>query len=858
NERGTCVGMQHSGLWADYPCSQTNMSYICESPRTGFTTATTRAPVTNQGPCPAGWTGYGAWCYQVFANNMTDQLSWPEARDFCASQATGGSLISVTNNATQAWLATFVASKNASGIFWIGLSDRDTESSYTWLDNSPYLFNNWMRGEPNNQGNREDCVEWALPRNSWNDDYCYVSRNWICQVPRGSVITTPKTAPTGTQSTTLCGNSSWTMFNHHCYFVSPSDGNLAAASWYDARQICISMRADLASINSDDENGLITSLITKNPTFAFWIGLNDLYTDSLQWTDRSPLSYVSWARNEPNDNNGGESCVVMTSLGTWADNNCGKSLGYVCEKWAGNFQPAPYTPPPATGGCPSNFVSIPALSYCYYVGGTTNTTRQNFTGAVAACQQMLPKANIASIHSSTEEKFIVTLLANVRNPAWIGFHDEAFYNQFVWVDNLPVTYTNWGPGQPDENRRNNRPGSRRDCVDIETRRNKVGWYDRSCRTPLAYVCETRKDPTLPTSAPNTTGCHQGYQRFRNSCYRFYKDNYDWLTAESTCKLDGGNLATVSSGTEQAFVDIVTGHVNDSLKFWVGLQFDQASSTFSWQDGWPVRYTNWAQDEPNTKAGMRCVTQTLDGRWNVNNCTSRRPFVCEINFGSPPPATRPSRLTANCPNRGWFAYRGNCYNIESSSPKSWAAASAACTVLGGSLASIHSRTEANYLASRLRNLGHDVWIGLYKDQATGFAWNDNTELEYLNWETGEPNNPDSTLHQDCGKILAADGKWADTDCFDLNAYLCKITNVINSAESDTSTSSSLAGGAVAGIVIGVLVLVALAGIIGFFVFKRTNSPGISSFRKQPLPNPEPGIDNASYSTSGGVQVNSSDA
>ncbi|BFZ22372.1 hypothetical protein BsWGS_25410 [Bradybaena similaris] len=783
NERDTCVGMQHTGLWANYPCSPTSMSYICESPRTGFTTASTMTPSTNQNlaSCPAGWTANGNLCYHIFTGNMSNQLSWLEARAFCRNEATGGALVTVNSNTTQAWLIKLAAkSAQASGSFWIGLNDRDTEEAYIWDDNSPYLFTNWNYGEPNDAQNREDCVEWVLPNNYWSDAYCYLSKNWICQVPRGSVITTPVTPPTPVSSSN-CTNSTWVSFNNHCYFISPGTGPTSSATWFDARRTCISIKADLASIIEGDENGFLTSLISRNPTQSFWIGLNDLDMDTFQWTDQSPVSYVSWAINEPNNNYGAESCVQMDSAGTWSDNQCQRSLGYICKQVAGNYQPIPYIPPPPSGGCPPNFVSLPALSYCYYVGGTTNTTTINYSDAMAACEKMVHTSELASIHSTLEQKYILTLISDLSTPAWIGFNDRLYPHQFFWVDNLPVTYTNWGPGQPDVSvvrfPINFFPRPRRDCVDVEIRVNPGTWHDRTCNTPLAYICEARKDPTTPTVGPNSTGCHQGYQRFRSSCYKFFPDLYSWSDAQGICKVDGGNLVTISNGIDQAFVEIVTGHVNDSLQFWLGLRYDEYSDAFSWQDGWPVVYTNWGHGEPNTKGDQNCVTHTLDEQWDVVNCSSKNPFVCEINFVSPPP-TRIFTAGTCPPGMQWFLYNGNCYHVETASPKSWAAANAACTLMGAGLASIHSDPEARTLTNYLQNVDMDVWIGLFKGQGDGFSWYDGTAVGYLNWAAGEPNDPESYLHQDCVKIRNQDGEWADTDCSDQNAYLCKVQQGVN--------------------------------------------------------------------------------
>ena len=54
-----------------------------------------------------------------------------------------------------------------------------------WSDGHGVAYTQWDAGEPNDYGNREDCVAWIFPSNAWNDDNCYLARNFICTIPRG-------------------------------------------------------------------------------------------------------------------------------------------------------------------------------------------------------------------------------------------------------------------------------------------------------------------------------------------------------------------------------------------------------------------------------------------------------------------------------------------------------------------------------------------------------------------------------------------------------------------------------------------------------------------------------------------------
>ncbi|MCI4395046.1 hypothetical protein PGIGA_G00175880, partial [Pangasianodon gigas] len=65
---------------------------------------------------------------------------------------------------------------------WIGLSDRDTEGVWKWVDGTRLTTAYWGDGEPNNAGD-EDCAEiLGFPdRKSWNDRLCLAQLSWICE-----------------------------------------------------------------------------------------------------------------------------------------------------------------------------------------------------------------------------------------------------------------------------------------------------------------------------------------------------------------------------------------------------------------------------------------------------------------------------------------------------------------------------------------------------------------------------------------------------------------------------------------------------------------------------------------------------
>ncbi|KAG8005153.1 Lactose-binding lectin l-2 [Nibea albiflora] len=122
----------------------------------------------------------------------------------------------------------------------------------------------------------------------------------------------------------------WYSFNGRCYKYVATH-----LTWADAELHCVSQKANLVSIHSEEEYNFIKDLTenfdhTQGPT---WIGLSDTQKEGgWMWSDGSAVDFVSWNRNEPNGQEF-ENCVHMNS-GTerrWNDMSCSKYFPSVCE-----------------------------------------------------------------------------------------------------------------------------------------------------------------------------------------------------------------------------------------------------------------------------------------------------------------------------------------------------------------------------------------------------------------------------------------------------------------------------------------------------------------------------------------------
>ncbi|CAL8238659.1 unnamed protein product, partial [Lota lota] len=63
------------------------------------------------------------------------------------------------------------------GPTWIGLSDRDKEGIFKWVDGT-HMTSSWRQGEPHDDGGAEHCVAWD---GSLSEEPCDRLHYWICE-----------------------------------------------------------------------------------------------------------------------------------------------------------------------------------------------------------------------------------------------------------------------------------------------------------------------------------------------------------------------------------------------------------------------------------------------------------------------------------------------------------------------------------------------------------------------------------------------------------------------------------------------------------------------------------------------------
>ncbi|XP_026137207.1 galactose-specific lectin nattectin-like [Carassius auratus] len=129
-------------------------------------------------------------------------------------------------------------------------------------------------------------------------------------------------------------------------------------------------------------------------------------------------------------------------------------------------------------------------------------------------------------------------------------------------------------------------------------------------------------------ALNASACETGWSRHGNRCFKAFNGPKSWKDAEVRCLNSGGNLASVHSFKEQAFLKLL---VSSSKAFWIGGYDAVSEGTWFWSDGSKMNFHAWNSGEPNNKYDEHCMETNYgaEGNWNDRKCTVELPFVCAV-------------------------------------------------------------------------------------------------------------------------------------------------------------------------------------------------------------------------------------
>ncbi|XP_068203774.1 macrophage mannose receptor 1-like [Palaemon carinicauda] len=583
---------------------ESHLPYICETVE--GTIVTTLTPPTFNPPqqCVDGdgiWYVFKDHCYKFVSEADEDPQSWDKSVQLC--QAEGSHLVSITDVEENFFIESMLDQSSDNGV-WLGGRALE-DSGFQWVDGSPFTYDNWAPGEPNSYMDQEDCIEMYNRRlGVWNDKNCGHLTGRVCKRPKGATLPPPAT------TVVPAGNcpEGWVhvVATGRCFKLVQTE-----KYFDDAASNCKDQHAgaNLVSLHTPKEMAYITMLIGINGADA-WIGMKYEMQEYV-WVDQSTTDYTPWAPGEPNGQYMSEQNVVaIYPTGLMNDVSYYYYQGSICAM----KQDPSITEPSSLPKC-----DAPYENYYSYLGECyrPEKTLMSWEDAEKACAA--EGAHLASAYSIHQGSFLWVLGQdeNILNP-WIGLNNKELQSTYQWSDNWPVTYTNWGEGQPQVN------VTDKNCVMMDSEDGL--WYNERCEELKPFLCKHSEEQAPSPGPPITGHCPDDTWSSLPGpyCYLIVTDVKNWNDAHAHCMFLDSNLTSIHSDDQNAFLKhgIQSGA---NINIWIGLI--QKTSGLGWSDGTPFDYQNWADGEPSLDYEQCTEFYHRDGKWNDLPCDNYRGFVC---------------------------------------------------------------------------------------------------------------------------------------------------------------------------------------------------------------------------------------
>lgn len=241
------------------------------------------------------------------------------------------------------------------------------------------------------------------------------------------------------------------------------------------------------------------------------------------------------------------------------------------------------------------------------------------------------------------------------------------------------------------------------------------------------------------------------------CYVLVAEPRSWDGADARCGELGGGLAAFEHLTEVTAVRRALAEVLVEPT-WIGLRVRPTG--LRWQRG-PVLdgSTNGIlrrAEGVEQGCGLqrpRAAGDSALGLWELDDCQTRRPFLCE-------------RVP-------WWTrlQTGHAYRFMGSPHLTWRQAELACQRWGAHLVTVTDPGEQAFVARLVFDYS---WLGASDVAEEGrFRWVTGERFEYQNFAPEQPNDhpDDSRGPQDC-LVMGADGAWHDGWCDFAYGFVCE--------------------------------------------------------------------------------------
>ncbi|XP_072021157.1 lymphocyte antigen 75-like [Amphiura filiformis] len=614
-----CVAISNNpnSTWVDENCSE-QKGFICK-----YTfSSKPQEPEPELGYCPSGWELYQGHCY--YFRPTQPLANWDIAQYDC--QVEGAHLAYLHSNEEVAWVSEWARNTWGVGSTWIGLR-RDYESDlFTWTNQDLVDYVNWA-SEPSM---RQSCVEMRTDSTGgWTEQPCREQEyHYVCKMKQlGPVGGCP---------------SGWYKLRDKCYRLGGGpDDPTNLQTWYDAREQCATdgPNGHLACISENGLQAFMTAIL-KGLEGDVWVGLSTVGQGGnpreFVWDGGVELDYTNWGVGQPDGAMDSDNCVKLENNpddpGNWNDVECENTHAFLCESDLDSTLPA--NPPIISRCLRSDYQSY--ISNCFKI----NLVPATFAEAHAAC--LGDSAELVSFSDKYEQAFAQTVLfSNDVTSMWLGLTQDEASGHYMWSDEWPLTFTNWGINEP----------TGESCVKFT---NAPSWEADDCEMKLPYMCKFTIE-TKPTPAPAMEGyCPPGWNKWGTDCYWAQESSEpgSWEESHLACQqaIEGADLLSIHTDGENLYIQELATLTWGRASLWLGMSRNDMH-IFEWSDQSMVDYVNWSPNEPDgVNVEENCVEFNSEtGSWNDEDCLDYSRYICKLPLRAqayPPPTDEPGLEPTN--------------------------------------------------------------------------------------------------------------------------------------------------------------------------------------------------------------------
>ncbi|XP_069013849.1 macrophage mannose receptor 1-like [Embiotoca jacksoni] len=627
NNTEDCVLISgEKGNWTDRVCDERH-GFICM--KTSVSLPIGDDAEQDKG-CKKGWRRHSSFCFFIGEETKT----FDEAKDDCKSS--DSYLADVSTSVDNTFLVSLVG-KRPEKYFWLGLSNQNNIDEFVWTNEDSVRFTHWNAEMP---GPRQGCVAInGTFAGLWDVLPCNNKEKYICKQPQEPVLTPALT----TLPPPKCAND-WTQVGERNQCFKLFERFFGRKTWYEARDYCRAIGGDLLSIHSVAEKHLLPESLDN-----VWIGLSAPDPDAgYVWSDGSLLHFKHWQPGQPDNANNVESCVEFKTYrrymsGSWNDVHCENKRGWLCQIGIGvTPNPPPSPSPPEYNWTTDGWMEWKGNQY------HINRKKKVMEDARYYCQQR--HGDLVTINSEAEGVFLWKHIVDNIWPTWIGLNVH-LNGTAKWMDGSPLVFQRWNRNQPAF------PNNDENCAAMTP---SMGFWDAyNCGFEHNVICKRSGSPpakaTVAPAFPPKGSCPQNWNNFNSKCYRIINSPKEtWEGARQQCRNMGGNLASILSPAEQAFLTskMAKEPVTD---LWIGFT-NKGSNSYYWTEGRPVRYRNWGTEVeyedilhgyfydlqemlPDEQSNFKlpfpsthCAAMTIDhyigiGKWAHTFCHLTNGYIC---------------------------------------------------------------------------------------------------------------------------------------------------------------------------------------------------------------------------------------